>query len=187
MFPHPKSFSRNASGFTIVELVIVLTCLAILGAIAYTVTKWSRDRAFLTKYLADARQIKLAAERFQQDSGVFPPDVASDVDPGLTDKEGWRSGGHSGKWEALDLSGWKGPYMREWPKNPWGGTYEWDNMDPGDNSTGLPGGAIYLVLKPGVGANRGMPKLDYEHELERQGVDVCPWPNCIAVRLGSSS
>ena len=160
--------------------------VAFLSSTFYLATRWTRDRALFARFSADIREVKIAAQRFEQDVGVFPPDVWRNVDPGLVTKNGWQNGGHSSKWDTVDLSGWKGPYLKEWKRNPWGGFYDWDNYEPGYNYMGITGGAVYLTLKPSEwGGKTGLPEPEFEDVLEGRGLDQSPWTYCIAVRMGT--
>ncbi|MCZ7587218.1 MAG: type II secretion system GspH family protein [Deltaproteobacteria bacterium] len=153
---------RSRMGFSILDIMIALAIVGILASVYNFTMKWSRERAMVALFMADARQVKVAATRFFQDTGFFPPDVSRDVDPGLIAVDGWKNGGHSAKWDDLDLTDWRGPYLENWSawkRNPWGGSYDWDNYEEGYSSQGIPGGNIYLTLKPG---NWGRPRRDAE-------------------------
>jgi len=177
---------RKARGFTFLELIVAVTMIAFLSSTFYLATRWTRDRAYFAQFASDIRAVKIAAQRFEQDVGVFPPDVWRGVDPGLVEKEGWMAGGHSAKWDTVDLSGWKGPYLEKWDRNPWGGLYDWDNYEPGTSYMGITGGAVYLTLKPSTwGGTTGLPKPDFEDILEGRGLDQSPWTYCVAVRMGT--
>ncbi len=177
---------RDARGFTFLELVVAVSMIAFLSSTFYLATKWTRDRAYFAQFASDIRTVKLAAQRFEHDVGVYPPDVNMGVDPGLVAKEGWMAGGHSAKWDTVDLSGWNGPYLENWDQNPWGGLYDWDNYEAGFGSMGIAGGAAYLSLKPGSGGGaEGLPRPDFEDILEERGIDQSPFSFCIAVRIGT--
>ena len=180
---------RSRSGFTLVELIIAFFIVAILAAVMTVHTQWIRHRALSAIFFSDIRQVKIAAGRFEHDIGYYPPDVNRGVDPGLITKYGWQAGGHSSKWDLVDLSEWSGSYLEEWDewkRNPWGGLYDWDNYEPGYNYMGITGGAVYLTLKPSEwGGTNGLPKPDFEDSLEKRGIDQSPWDYCVAVRMGT--
>lgn len=177
---------KNNGGFTIIELVLVVALIGILGAMASVALQHARERAKLALYYSDIRQTKLAAQQFEQDVGVMPPDVWRGVDPGLVDKYGWKvPGKYSDAWNSVDLSGWNGPYMKEWKPSPWGGLYDWDNYPPGYNYMGIPGGAVYLTLKPtSWGGTEGLPPPRYEKILEDSNVDRSKQKNVVAAYMG---
>lgn len=176
------------SGVTFIEIMMVLLIASIVFVGWYRTMSWTRHRAMLAVFMSDIRQVKIAAGRFQTDVGVYPPDVNRGVDPGMIDKFGWQNGGHSSKWNLVNLSGWKGPYLAQWKtwkRNPWGGLYDWDNYEPGYNYMGITGGAVYLTLKPSTwGGKDGLPKPKYEDILEELGLDTSPWESVISVRMG---
>lgn len=177
---------RNARGFTFVELLVVLAIVSALMAIATMTTKYLRYRAMLAVFYSDIRLIKQAAIRFEADVGCFPPDVWRGVDPGLVNKYGWKvPGQYSTTWNQVDLKGWKGPYLRAWKRSPYGGLYDWDNYPSNYTAWGIPGGGVYVTLKPlSWGGGDGMPTMEFEQILEDQGVDRSKEKRVIAVWMG---
>ena len=181
--------SKSNSGFTLVELVIAFAVVAVLAAMATVHSKFVRHKALMAIFYSDIRQVKLAANRFEQDMGYYPPDVWRGVDPGLIEKYGWQSGGHSADWDEIDLSNWNGPYLENWKdgwkRSPFGGLYDWDNYAAGVDYMGIKGPAVYLTLKPtSWGGTGGLPLPEYEKQLEEAGVDQSNWEYCIAVKMG---
>ncbi len=188
--PNTASVKKTGrGGFTLLELIVAFMVLAVLASIALVYAKNVRHKALMALFYSDIRQVKIAANRFQQDMGFYPPDVWRGVDPGLIEKYGWRDGGHSSKWDQLDLSNWNGPYLENWKKgwkrNPFGGLYDWDNYEEGYSHMGITGPAAYLTLKPSEwGGTTGLPLPLFEDELEAAGVDVSSWAYCVAVKMG---
>jgi len=178
---------KDNRGFTLLELIVVAGITMVLITMGLFATRNVRNRAMLAVLQGDVRMVKEAALRFKHDVGIFPPDVARGVDPGLASKTGWQSGSHSAVWDSLDLSTWNGPYMKEWKRSPWGGIYDWDNFPAHYSSMGIPGGGAYLSLKPSDwGGADGMPKETFEEMLENMGVDQSAQRGVIAVYLGSN-
>jgi prepilin-type N-terminal cleavage/methylation domain-containing protein len=181
---------KNQEGFTLFELVVVLTVMLILAAFTSSATLHSRERARLSRLYDDIRLVKSAAQMFKQDMGFYPFDACKGVDPGMAEKYGWKSGCHSGVWETADANGllndWNGPYLKKWMNNPWGGKYDWENFPPGFNQGGIVGGAVFLGIKPlRGGGGSGMPTAKYEEILQRSGVDESPLPSYVIIKMGS--
>lgn len=173
------------NGFTLLEVLIVVTIVMILAVTGAVSVKWSRQRAYIAIFQTDIRMVKEAAGRFEVDCGFFPPDVYRGVDPGLVTINGWQSGNHSATWDELDLSCWNGPYLAEWKKNPWGGLYDWDNYPAHYTAWGIPGGGVYVTLKPSTwGGAGGLPPQQFEDFLEEAGWDASTQDRVIAARVG---
>lgn len=105
-------------GFSAIELIVVLSCIAILSAIVAPPVSMYVMNAKVHTIEEDLRAIKAAVKAARADLGVFPDDVAMGVDPGLRTNQS----------VPVNLcSGWKGPYLDAWPaKCPWGGTYNYE-------------------------------------------------------------
>lgn len=173
-------------GFSMIELMIALLILSLVISAAVLTTKHVRNRATLCLFETDIRIVKQAAERFEMDCGFYPPDVYRGVDPGLVEQYGWMKGSHSSVWETLDMSGWKGPYLKNWKRNPWGGLYDWDNYPSNYTAWGIPGGGVYLTLKPSTwGGKDGLPPQDFEDLLEYLELDVSKQSQVVAIWMGS--
>jgi prepilin-type N-terminal cleavage/methylation domain-containing protein len=179
----------DRSGFNLIELVIVLGMIGIITAAALMVFGNTRERGLVANFYTELRTIKLAAISFEADLGFFPLEVGRGVDPGLTEKYGWQDGPHSGAWNVADAKGmldnWHGPYLPKWKKNPWGGSYDWDNFPPGYSYMGINGGAVFLTLRPDGGAgDDGVPSDYYERLFEKDGLDVVNGDNLISIWIG---
>ena len=176
---------KRQNGFSLLELLFALSIVALLLSVSVVTTKHLRNRAYLTVFMTDIRRVKQAVTRYEGDCGFFPPDVWRGVDPGLVTEYGWQDGNHSSSWDELECDVWRGPYMREWPQNPWGGLYDYDNYPSSYSAWGIPGGGVYLTLKPSTwGGTDGMPPPIFERYIEEQGIDVSPQLGVVAVWLG---
>ncbi len=182
------SQKKKQGGFSLLELMIVMCISAILVAMGAFTTKHLRDRALLAVLQSDISRVRQAAIRYQQDCGFFPPDVERGVDPGLVSEYGWQTGSHSPDWEAMTCDHWRGPYLREWPKNPWGGVYDWDNFHSQYAPYGIAGAGVYLSLKPSDwGGRNGMPDTDFEIMVEQMGLDRAMVKGTIAFWVGQTT
>ncbi|MCB1153011.1 MAG: prepilin-type N-terminal cleavage/methylation domain-containing protein [Deltaproteobacteria bacterium] len=190
----PKD-GRSRSGFTLIEVIVMCGIVAILTTMYMGTSAWAHHRAMVAVFQADMRMVKLGAQRFEQDLGVYPPDVVRGIDPGMIDKYGWQAGDSSGgRWAKLTENRseyerqWSGPYIdwHTWKRNPWGGLYDWDNYEPTRGVyMGIPGGAVYVTLKPSTwGGKDGLPPPQFEDILEATGFDISPWPYVVAARIG---
>ncbi|MCS7232862.1 MAG: prepilin-type N-terminal cleavage/methylation domain-containing protein [Synergistetes bacterium] len=98
--------------FTLVELLVVIVIVGILLAILYPSFHKAILKAKVSRVLADIYAIKSAALVYYADTGRFPPDDDPYRNIGLI-------------YHGIDflenragVTGWNGPYLDKWPKNP---------------------------------------------------------------------
>ena len=101
-------------GFTLLELLIVITILAILAGAMMPIFSTSRSQAENAKVKADLDAIKSAAIMLHYDANAWPID-ASDGSCFIANASGCVNTTAGGSW--------KGPYMASWEKDPWGYYY----------------------------------------------------------------
>ncbi|MEM8710434.1 MAG: type II secretion system protein GspG [Planctomycetota bacterium] len=105
------------SGFTLIELVTVVTIVIILAGVVVPRVSGFSDKAKYAKAANDMKSIKRALEYLYQDVGYFPADAGNGIDPGLND---------ASRVPAARRGDWRGPYIEAWPEvNPWGGAYRY--------------------------------------------------------------
>lgn len=69
---------RNSSAFSLVELLVVITILAILSTVAYTSFSGSTDKAKNSKRLEHLGSIETGLQMFYQEKSYYPiPEVNS--------------------------------------------------------------------------------------------------------------
>lgn len=73
----PKNRMKKSSAFTLIELLIVITIIAVLASIALPAYTGIQERANQTKDLSNSKQIALALKQFAIDNNGFYPDKAS--------------------------------------------------------------------------------------------------------------
>lgn len=122
---------RPTRGFTLIEVMVVVTILGILAAITYFSVNAMRDRARVARASADIIAIKTAVELFRQDNGgKYPGDATRGEMPNMQNTPDCQDSNPSNDQYcdstlATYLSG------GVWPEGPWpGSVYDWDNSDP---------------------------------------------------------
>ncbi len=116
--PNPESRNRRPNGgFTLIELLLVLVILGVLAAIV------------VPKFAGRTEQAREAAARTQISTFGTVLD-AFEVDNGYYPKG--KSGLNDLVQTPRDAKNWRGPYLKEVPKDPWGNDYIYEC--PGKNN-----------------------------------------------------
>lgn len=96
-------------GFTLVELLIVVTILGILVAMVVPRLTGRTQQARIARAEADVKaNIALALDLFELDTGRYPT-----TEEGLV----------ALRTQPPDASNWNGPYLKREPVDPWGRSY----------------------------------------------------------------
>jgi general secretion pathway protein G len=110
---NPKSEIRNPrrSAFTLVEMLLVLVILATLAAIVYPKLAGRSEQARVTAAATQIASFSTVLDAFEVDNGYYPKGKG-----GLLDLVQ----------QPRDAQNWKGPYLKELPKDPWGHEYSYE-------------------------------------------------------------
>jgi general secretion pathway protein G len=133
-----RQWRRRA--FTLVELLLVLTILAILAGIVLPKLAGRGEDARRKAVQADIASMKTALSMFEVDNGYFPKG---------------RNGLQDLMVKPRDAMNWKGPYLDKDTaviKDPWGRPYVYEN--PGHHNTG--GYDLYSMGQNGSGGNEAI-------------------------------
>ena len=131
-----------SSGFTLIELVVVLTIILILaGVVAPRVANWG-ERACFAQAATDMRSINRALDYMYTDVGFYPSEVGNGVEPGLLTRT---------RVPNARRDDWNGPYIERWPdENPFGGTYDYDYTNYNAlNFDGSRGNEVLITMQGG--------------------------------------
>ena len=109
--PGPR---RRSSGFTLIELMVVMAILGLLATVVVVNILPSQDKAMREKARTDVALIEQALEMFRLDMARYPTteeglEALRDAPPGLADPARYRSGG----------------YLKRLPDDPWGNPYQY--------------------------------------------------------------
>ena len=93
-------WGRREGGFTLLEILLVLLLLGILvqGVMPHFAFSGSKVRQNIHE--ANIKRIEGAAQLYRLDVGSYPADVDALVEP------------------PPGIRGWRGPYLKQWPTNP---------------------------------------------------------------------
>ena len=111
LFLRRKKRQRD-EGFTVIELLVVISIIGILSALIFPIVSIAREAAYFSRSKAELREVGVALEMYANDNGGnYPPDVNRNIPAGL---EKYLSG-------------------RNWPFAPWPGSiFDWDAWAPSD-------------------------------------------------------
>ncbi len=105
-----QQHNRSISGFTLIELMLVMVILATMAAIVLPKFTGRSKQAKITAAKTQISQLEVALDAFEIDVGRYP-----------TTAEGLRALVQKPTTEA---DGWQQPYLkRDIPRDPWGNDY----------------------------------------------------------------
>lgn len=94
-------------GFTLVEVMVVVTLISVLASLSVPAVRLVKMRARTAAIANDFRTFEAAFNGYAQEHGAFPPEAAAGVMP-------------TGMSERLNSTAWLRP-------TPMGGRYDWEN------------------------------------------------------------
>lgn len=113
-----STLRKRQSGFTLVEMLLVLVILAVLAAIVIPKFSGRTQQAKITAAQSQISSIETALDAFEVDNGFYPTGgngLAALVD------------------QPANAPSWKGPYLKKGvPMDPWGNAYVY--TCPGKNN-----------------------------------------------------
>lgn len=100
--------TRRQSGFTLIEILIVIAIIGIIAGIVASKVFGNKDRAYYKLAETDMQTLAAKVGSFEEDTGALPGSLEDLVrQPG-------------------GVSGWLGPYAKEKElKDPWGTPYQY--------------------------------------------------------------
>jgi len=108
---------RGQAGVTLIEMLVVMTIIALFAALVVPAMLHHGDQARIVKAHADISSFMTALAAYKLDTGLFP-----------TNEQGLRAL----REKPGDLNQWSGPYIQQdVPKDPWGHDYVYKY--PGDH------------------------------------------------------
>ncbi len=63
---------RNNKGFTLIELMVVISIIAFLSSVVLASISKAREKAVLTKTVSEMRSLQTALEQYKLDNGIYP-------------------------------------------------------------------------------------------------------------------
>ena len=116
---------KTSKGFTLIEILVVISVIAILAASLVPVIGNVIHDARKSGLLDQLKVLSEAVETFKLHTGVYPPSQQLGTDPNLIISTGLSTG--TG---AL----WRGPYVKKWPRGHYWSTNvdDWRYRHAGD-------------------------------------------------------
>lgn len=105
---------RAARGFTLIELIVAITIVAVMGAVVVPAVMNHVSEARRTAARSDVNTLMQALKLYKMDNGRYPS-----ADQGLNALVAKPTSGNV-------PNNWK-VYVEKLPKDPWGNPYQYDN------------------------------------------------------------
>lgn len=120
MHNNSKHFSRNQSGFTLIEIMIVVVILSILAAVVVPRIMDRPEQARRVKAQQDIRALENALRLYKLDNYRYP-----------TTDQGLEALVEKPVSEPSPRNWQEGGYIERLPKDPWGYSYKY--LNPGEH------------------------------------------------------
>lgn len=152
---------KNQTGFTIVELLIVIVVIGILAALVLNSFTKAQEKARLASANNGATSLFKAVRKLEADTGkrAFgcpagdaaqdPEGLVSSAPSGIIASPTVGTYSGSCEWTSFDVSVWQGPYLSS-PVDPWGTSYYFD----GDYGICENGNVRYYPAAVSMGPNK---------------------------------
>ena len=102
---HSSRVTCHCSGFTLVEMLLVITIIGILAALVIPKMVGRSEQARVTAVHANLSSIKTALDAFEVDNGYYPKSLQDLLQ------------------QPNNAKNWHGPYLEKFPQDPWGNNY----------------------------------------------------------------
>jgi general secretion pathway protein G len=122
--------SKIENGFTLVEMLLVITIIGILAAMVIPKMVGRSEQARKTAVQADISSIKTALDAFEVDNGYYPKNLQDLLQ------------------QPSNAKNWRGPYLDKFPQDPWANNYLY--YYPGKHNSGS-----YDLLSAGPDGKEG--------------------------------
>lgn len=112
---------KNNNGFSLVELLVVITILAIISVVAYQNFGWATDKANTSRKINDVSTIETALQQYKVDKNQYPPADLYDVNKNVW----WYNSGSTATPSntfSVTLNGQEVASINSWA-NGWGVVY----------------------------------------------------------------
>ncbi|MCP4653502.1 MAG: prepilin-type N-terminal cleavage/methylation domain-containing protein [Candidatus Omnitrophica bacterium] len=144
------------SAFSLIEMIVVVTIIGIIIAVALPDIMRGIERSKIARIVSESKSIRTAAYSMYADTGFWPGsnwsnDYPEDPLAGAAKGEGFMN-----FVDDADMpNGWLGPYLEKWIKHPWGGWYWWDYNENDQNGDGVGGEhVLWIDNRRGNSGNR---------------------------------
>lgn len=144
---HTPCLPMKKSGFTLIEILIVIAIIGILASIVLPAVNIARENAKVAKARSELRNVRSGVALLESDTGKWPngcppsqlnnPEVdLEDAQAGVALRPSVGVVDGACEWTTSEVASWNGPYMKV-PVDPWGTSYEFDpDYFPGENRSG---------------------------------------------------
>jgi general secretion pathway protein G len=117
-----RKFPVRQGAFTLIELLLVLVILGILAAIVVPKFAGRTEQARITAAQTQISSFSTALDAFEVDNGYYPKG---------------RNGLEDLVTQPRDAQNWRGPYLKDVPKDPWNNDYIYECPGKHNNSYDL--------------------------------------------------
>lgn len=121
-----KFRNRRPGGFTLIEVLLVLVILGMLATVAIVALSGTREGARIDVANRQVEQISNALDTYNLHIGHYPSEEEGGVNALLT-KPTFD--------DEKIAEKWRGPYIKEEPRDPWNHPFKYERKDSSDSSS----------------------------------------------------
>jgi general secretion pathway protein G len=146
VLPNRRVRTQRRSGFTLIEVLLVLVILGMLATVAIVALSGTREGARIDVSKRLVEQVGSSLETYNLHIGHYPSEEEGGLNALLT-KPTFE--------DEKIAEKWRGPYIKEEPRDPWNHPLKYERVEASDSSSSEAGGKPFKLWSMGPDGQDG--------------------------------